>query len=120
IVLSIIEDEVKDKNVPTKHQFFLDALQSGAEAEPLFGAAYTALNDPDTLDTMRAALLAEKGKPSDPLGLRVDGQPLEQSRRYLDWWTEFRKQFAPPAVAKLPRCLVTGELAPAMATVPKV
>ncbi|MEG2421828.1 MAG: type I-C CRISPR-associated protein Cas8c/Csd1, partial [Oscillospiraceae bacterium] len=71
-------------------------------------------------DAMRAALLAEKGKPSDPLGLRVDGQPLEQSRRYLDWWTEFRKQFAPPAVDKLPRCFITGELTPAMATVPKV
>ncbi|MEG1926004.1 MAG: type I-C CRISPR-associated protein Cas8c/Csd1 [Ruthenibacterium sp.] len=120
IVLSIIEDAVKGKNIPTKHQFFLDALKSGAQAEPLFGIAYDALCNPDTLEQMRAALLAEKGKPSDPIGLKVDGQPLEQSGLYLNWWTEFRKQFAPPATAKLPRCLITGDLAPAMATVPKV
>ncbi|MEG0442331.1 MAG: hypothetical protein RR544_08540, partial [Oscillospiraceae bacterium] len=56
IVLSIIEDAIKDKNIPTKHQFFLDALKSGANSEPLFNIAYDALSNSETLEQMRVAL----------------------------------------------------------------
>ncbi|MEG2378172.1 MAG: type I-C CRISPR-associated protein Cas8c/Csd1, partial [Clostridia bacterium] len=120
IVLTIINDAEKEKSTPIKHEFFMDALQSGAEVEPLFGFAHKALSDEYTLNAMRAALSDGKYKPADPIGLQVDGLVLEQSRRYLDWWTEFRKQFSPPVSDIMPRCFITGELAPAMATVPKV
>ena len=45
---------------------------------------------------------------------------MERSERYLDWWAEFRKQFLPAPSGVMPRCLITGELAPALLTVPKV
>ncbi|MEG1578903.1 MAG: type I-C CRISPR-associated protein Cas8c/Csd1, partial [Oscillospiraceae bacterium] len=118
IVLSIAE--FQKSSDPAKHDFFLDALQSGAEAEPLFAVAHSALSNPDTLAAMRTAWDKGKCHPTDIVGLRVDGHPLERSPLYLDWWTEFRKQFAPKAEAAMPRCFITGELAPAMETVPPV
>lgn len=120
IPLCMVLDPVKDKNTPTKHAFFLSMLESGAEAEPLFGAARRALSDETTRTRIADALSENKYKPSDPIGFIVDGTPLEQSARYLDWWGEFRRQFIPSGPEILPRCLITGELAPALATVPKV
>lgn len=120
IVLCIVQDADKDKNVPVKHAFFLDALESGAQAEPLFAIAREALMNPETLQKARDGLQKNGMKPSVPIGLQVDGQCLEASVRYLPWWEQFRQQFAPIGTALLPRCLITGGLAPALATVPKV
>ncbi|MEG1061969.1 MAG: type I-C CRISPR-associated protein Cas8c/Csd1 [Oscillospiraceae bacterium] len=120
IVLEVIEDEIKDKNISVKHKFFMDALQSGAGDEPLFAVAYRALSEAETLKIILSALVAAKYKLSDPIGIRVDGQPLEQSGRYTKWWNEFRKQFSAPAAEVMPRCFITGELTAGMATVPKV
>lgn len=120
IPLNMVNDPVKDKNVPTKHAFFLAALDSGAEHEPMFAVVAKALRSEETLEAMRAGLAEHKLKPSDPVGFQVDGQPVEQSERYLDWWADFRKQFLPAPSGVMPRCLITGELAPALLTVPKV
>ena len=121
IPLCLVQDPEKDRNIPTKHAFFLSAMESGQEAEPLFGVVLRTLADPSALEHIRKAFEAEKYKPSDPIGLMVDGIPLEQSLNYLDWWAQFRGQFASSADGQvLPRCLITGELAPALATVPMV
>ena len=95
-------------------------LDDGAPYEPRFTALAKTLRDPDAVQAIRAALASEKCKPADPIGFVVDGVPLEQSTTYYPWWADFRTRFGSAEKEILPRCLVTGDLAPAMETVPKV
>ncbi len=120
IPLGILENPEKDQNVPVKQGFFLSMLDDGAPYEPRFAVLAQALRDPDTVQAMRTALASEKCKPADPIGFVVDGVPLEQSDAYYPWWAEFRRKFGSAEKETLPRCLITGDLAPAMETVPKV
>lgn len=120
IVLCIVNDEKKDKNVPVKHGFFLSFFEEGRNAEPLFGIAADALRDSCVLEEMRKALTDKKLKPADPVGFAVDGKYLEKSERYYEYWNQFRKKMQPASGAKAERCLITGELSQPMVTVPKV
>lgn len=120
IPLGILEDPKKDRNIPTKQEFFLSMLDDGAPYEPRFAILAKALCDPDVVQAIRAALASEKCKPADPIGFVVDGVPLEQSDAYYPWWADFRTMFCSTEKETLPRCLITGDLAPAMETVPKV
>lgn len=120
IPLGIIIDPVKDKNIPTKREFYLSALESGTADEPYFGVLAGALQNEETVQNMRQALTDNKLKPADPIGFQVGGMALERSDRYLNWWNTFRAQFGDAPKGELPRCLITGQLAPALATVPKV
>ena len=120
IPLCIVEDEKKDANIPTKHAFYLSMLKDGTADEPRFATLLTALSDDTRRLAMQEELTAHKLKPADPIGFKIDGEPLEESENYLSWWDTFRVRFAPASTAELPRCLITGELEPALATVPKV
>lgn len=120
IPLGLVEDPAKDKNIPTKHDFFLSMLDSGAACEPGFATVAQALRCSETVQLITNGLTAQKLKTSDPIGFMVDGFPLEKSERYLPWWESFRTMFSSGAADILPRCLITGELQAAMATVPKV
>lgn len=120
IVLCIVNDEKKDKNVPVKHNFYLSFFEEGRNVEPLFGIVADALRDSGILDKMRSALADKKLKPADPVGFAVDGQYLERSERYFEYWDQFRKRMQPASEKKEERCLITGELSQPMATVPKV
>lgn len=120
IPLGILENPEKDQNIPTKQAFFLSMLEDGASCEPRFAVLAGVLRDPDAVQAIQAALEAEKCKPADPIGFVVDGLPLEQSDAYFPWWAEFRTRFGSAEKETLPRCLITGDLAPAMETVPKV
>lgn len=120
IVLCIVNDEKKDKNVPVKHKFFLSFFEEGRNVEPLFGIVADALCDPEILEEMRKALTDRKLKSADPVGFAVDGQYLEKSEHYYEYWDQFRKKMQPVSGIKAERCLITGELSQPMATVPKV
>lgn len=120
IVLCIVSNEEKDKNVHTKHDFFLSFLEKGRGAEPLFGIAADALREPQILEKMRSALVEKKLKPADLVGFAVDGHYLERSEHYYEHWNQFRKEMQPASAGKVARCLITGELSQPMATVPKV
>ncbi|MCI8297398.1 MAG: type I-C CRISPR-associated protein Cas8c/Csd1 [Lachnospiraceae bacterium] len=120
IVLCIVNDEKKDKNVPVKHDFFLSFFEEGRNAEPLFGIVANALRDPGILEEMRSVLADKRLKPADPVGFAVDGQYLERSERYYEYWDQFRKKIQTASKGKEERCLITGELSQPMATVPKV
>ncbi len=120
IVLCMVNDEKKDKNVPVKHDFFVSFFEEGRNAEPLFGIAADALHDSGRLEEMRNALMEKKLKPADPVGFAVDGQYLERSECYYEYWNQFRKRMQTASERKEERCLITGELAQPMATVPKV
>lgn len=120
IVLCMVSDEKKDKNVPVKHDFFVSFFEEGRNTEPLFGIAADALHDSGRLEEMRNALMEKKLKPADPVGFAVDGQYLERSECYYEYWYQFRKRMQTASERKEERCLITGELAQPMATVPKV
>lgn len=120
IVLSLVDDEKKDKNVPVKHSFFISFFEEGRNIEPLFGVVADALCNSGTLEEMRNALADKKLKPADPVGFAVDGQYLERSENYYEYWNQFRKRMQPVSGVKQERCLITGELSQPMATVPKV
>lgn len=120
IPLCMVEDEKKDRNIPTKHTFFLSMLDSGVEYEPKFSVIAQALRHQETRDAIIAALGQHKLKGAAPIGFWVDGTPVEQTPGCAAWWAEFRKQFVDAPSGDLPRCLVTGDLAPALTTVPKV
>ena len=120
IPLGILENPEQDKNIPTKQAFFLSMLDDGAPYEPRFAVLAKTLRDPDAVQAISAALASEKCKPTDPIGFAVDGVPLEQSSTYYPWWADFRLRFGAAEKEILPRCLITGDLAPAMETVPKV
>lgn len=120
IPLEILENPEKDQNIPIKQAFFLSTLDDGAPCEPRFAVLAKALRNPDVVQSMRTALASEKCKPADPIGFVVDGVPLEQSDTYYQWWADFRMKFGSAGKETMPRCLITGNLAPAMETVPKV
>lgn len=120
IVLCIVNDEKKDRNIPAKHAFFCSFFEDGRDAEPLFGVVADALHDPELLEEMQKALAEKKLKPADPVGFAVDGRYLEKTERYYDYWDHFREKMQPASEKKAERCLITGELTQPMATVPKV
>lgn len=120
IPLRIVEDEKADKNVPTKHDFFLSMLEQGGAYEPKFLTLAHALGDDEVRGQIAAELAGQKIKPSDPIGFTVDGMPLEASEAFLAWWEQYRTIFSPAAAGALTPCLITGEAVTPLATVPKV
>jgi len=121
IVLNMVRDEKKDRNIPVKHDFFVAALKDGSASEPRFLTAAEALKDAAALEAMRVSLKQAGLSPASPVGIEVDGIPLESSGGYFEWWDGFRARFSQNGQNGLfPRCMITGRLAPAMATVPKV
>lgn len=120
IPLKIIEDEEKDKNISTKHDFYLSMLEEGGEYEPKFLVLSQALRDDDIRERIAEELSRQKLKPADPISFHVDGVPLESSDAFLTWWGDYRARFAPDASGEQTPCLITGEATVPLATVPKV
>ncbi len=120
IILCMVEDAVKDKNIPTKHDFFLSMLDDAAAYEPCFRVIAKVLRSEKAKDEIIAALKKSKLKGGDAVGFMVDGIPAEKYSGVTAWWSEFRKLFASAPSGEFPRCFITGELAPSIETVPKV
>lgn len=120
IPLCMVENEKKDKNIPTKHEFFLSMLEDGGRYEPKYQVIAQTLRSDEIRNKMIDSLSQNKLKGTDPIGFVVDGVPAERSQACGIWWSEYRKKFSETPTDELPRCLITGELAPALVTVPKV
>lgn len=96
--------------LPTlKHSFFLEALRSAAEAEPMLSVCIRALETPEILCKIQAELDRNKVKPSDRISFRVDGVSVLRSEKVMTWWQDFRKQYAKPDAEPTTLCLITGE-----------
>ena len=114
-------DAKKDKNTPAKHDFYLNALRSGAAHDAAFGAILAALSDEAIRAQIVDKLHALKYKDADPIGFEVAGIPVEQGTAWLDWWDDFRKGFEKETRrVEVPVCLITGRNAQALDTVDKV
>lgn len=102
-----------------KQKFYLDALAEAAQHDTLFEPACKGFQE--HLDAIREAFLSDKKKkPADFLSIKVDGQPLESSTGYLEWWEAFRKQFDTKKRSGEMRCFITGDLTEPVKTVPPV
>lgn len=118
-----ITDGGKDAaSVRTKRGHYLEVLEDGSEAEPRLLVLKEALENEKTVRLISDAMEQHKLKSGDIIGFQVDGAPLEKSEAFGVWWSDYRKRYAKssPKNENLPRCMITGELAPAMNTIPKV
>ncbi len=93
----------------SKSKFFIDALRSAAEAEPLLQTCIHALETPATATAIRAELDRAKIKPGDRISFRVNGKSVLRSEKILSWWQEYRKQFSKAQEEATALCLISGE-----------
>lgn len=124
----LVEKAVVVLNIPgktseKKHGFYMDSLKEAGEHDPLIALAAKSLEEQN--DVIVEELQKRKIKDSDVIGIKVDGNALEKSTGYLEWWEEFRKRFKDKKGAKkqetseLSRCFITGELTEPVRTAPK-
>ncbi len=93
----------------SKNKFFIDALRSAAEAEPLLQTCIRALETPAMAAAIRAELDRAKIQPGDRISFRVNGQSVLRSEKILPWWQKYRKQFSKAQGKASALCLITGE-----------
>ena len=106
-----------------KRDDYLLALKDGSAAEPMLGVLLAALENEDTVKQITDSMEQHKLKGDDIIGFQIDGRSLEQSEKFMDWWSDYRQRYdqkTKKGQQAFPRCLITGESASAMRTVPKV
>lgn len=99
-----------------KSTFFLEALRSASEEEPLLKVCVRALETPELAAAVRAELDRAKIKPENQISFRVNGQSILQSEKVRAWWKSYRKQFSTADEHPSALCLITGEPTVPMAT----
>lgn len=100
----------------SKSAFFLEALRSASEAEPLLKPCVHALETPEIAAAIQAELDRAKIKPGDRISFRVNGQSILQSEKVCGWWQSFRQQFSKGDEEPSALCLITGKLTVPMTT----
>jgi CRISPR-associated protein Csd1 len=104
-----------------KHTFYIDTLKEAGESDSLLKIAADTLSDEENLAKIGEEFRKQKGKDDDFISIKVDGQPVESSTGYLEWWEEFRVSIKDEK--KKPgemRCFITGEMTEPLATVPPI
>ena len=103
-----------------KSRFFREGMKDLGKTEPLAGICWKALEDPQCCADIAAALEQHKVKPSDRISFLVENTYLVECHTVEIWWQDYRRQFQKSVKEEnLTRCLITGEPAVPMATVPK-
>ena len=93
----------------SKSTFFLEALRSASEEEPLLKTCVRALETPEIAAEIRTELDRAKIKQGDRISFRVNGQPILKSEKVSTWWQSYRQQFLKGNEAPSARCLITGK-----------
>ena len=93
----------------SKSSFFLEALRSASEAEPLLKSCVHALETPEIAAAIRSELDRAKIKPGDRISFRVNGQSILQLEGLRSWWQSFRQQFTKGDEKPSALCLITGK-----------
>ena len=101
-----------------KSQFFREALRSGSAYEPMLGLCLRLLETPELLQAAVAEAARLKLKPGDRISFKVSSLPIVRSDAVARWWADYRRQFIRPSEQTL--CLITGQPAVPLATVPTV
>ena len=93
----------------SKSAFFLKALRSASEAEPLLKPCVHALETPEIAAAIQAELDRAKVNPGDRISFRVNGQSILRSEKVRAWWQSFRRQFSKGDEEPSALCLITGK-----------
>ena len=102
-----------------KSRFFLDALKSGGEMEPMLAVCAKALENEETAARIRERLDEKKIKASDRISFKVGYTSILASEKTLEWWQSFRLLFRKTDPDAMSVCLITGEpILPVATTTP--
>lgn len=116
-------DDKERRKIHEKHASFNQMLRDASRAMPSLTCIGDALEDPPTLERMRADALKEKLHATDKVTFQVGQQYPVEADDWHDWWRQFRASIRPgdgePAGRPM-RCFATGELAVPAATHPKI
>lgn len=99
-----------------KSRFFLDALKSGGEVEPMLSVCAEALENEEIVSRIKQRLDEKKIKPSDRISFKVGYVSIVSSQKTLEWWQSFRLLFQKTDPKSMSLCLITGEPTVPMAT----
>ncbi|NLT57508.1 MAG: type I-C CRISPR-associated protein Cas8c/Csd1 [Clostridiales bacterium] len=111
---------VLPKAPTAKSRFFLDALKSGAQAEPMLAVCAAAIEDPATAAQIQEELDRHGIKNADRISFQVDGKSILESPKIAAWWTDFRLQFRTAQDRPTSVCLITGQPVTPTATTPPI
>lgn len=103
-----------------KPAFFRSVLKDGSSCAACLGACLKALEDETTFKEIREQAELHKVKDADRMSFKVDGTPITEDADVCKWWTEYRGQLIDRSGEPLKRCLITGDLAVPLKTVPVV
>lgn len=103
-----------------KSRFFREGMKDLGKTEPLAEICWKALENPQCCADMTAALKQHKVDSKDRVSFLVENTYLVECPTVEIWWQDYRRQFQKSVKEEnLTRCLITGEPAVPMATVPK-
>lgn len=111
-------DEKQREKYAAKASYFRSALADAARAEPALELCLNAMEDKETAAAVSAELDKLKLDGAKVISFMVDGQSVLELPAILSWWEQFRQAFRPSG-AKAP-CMITGQLAVPMTTVPPI
>ncbi len=125
------EDPKKIASTKARHKFYVELLHSAAAAIPALSALSNVLKDEARLAEMRDALSAQKAKPTDWVGWRINGTDPREDPQVQAWWREWRRNdLAASATAEGGNakeigqgsmlCLLGGESVVPLPTHPKI
>lgn len=130
---ALLGGEPDNAKLRRKHAYAIDLLAQAGEAVPELAAIAASMAKPETIDAIRAALMAAKAKPADNVTLVLllpNGERrivLEETSWHAWWrarWPSLlsgqKDVSASAAQHPSSRCLVTGDLCNPALTHPKV
>lgn len=102
-----------------KSRFFLDALRSASEYEPLLSACVKALENKEISEKIRAELDKARVKAADRVSFMINGISIPECENILPWWQEYRRELTGGEEKPSALCLITGQpTAPMTTTTP--
>ncbi|AUB82867.1 type I-C CRISPR-associated protein Cas8c/Csd1 [Candidatus Thiodictyon syntrophicum] len=133
VSLLIKGDEPPDDKTRKRHAYYVDLLRQAADTVPALLPLAELVAAPEHIAAVRAALVAQKAKPTDWMTWRIAAADPHDSHEVQRWWRDWRRsdlsvaapQSTPgPAGDGAPAgtmlCLLTGTNVRPLATQPKI
>lgn len=124
------ETSAKMSGTLVKHKFFVDMLQNASDSIPTLIPLVRVLEDESQLASIRDTLTANKAKPTDWVGWRVNGADPRENGQVQAWWREWRNSDLSNMKSaetgskntgdNTMICLLTGEMVRPLPTHPKI
>lgn len=91
LLFKVNEDPKKIASTKVRHKFYAELLHNAAAAIPELSSLSNILKDEERLAEIRDALSAQKAKPTDWIGWRIDGWDPREDTNVQAWWREWRR-----------------------------